>query len=200
MAGSRNIPKHTTKTIMLKRVLAISGKPGLFELISQATNALIVEDVETGKRMPAYANDKVISLADIAIYTEGEEVPLTQVFENIKKKENGNKVEINLKDNDLLRKYFGEALPNFDQDRVYNNDIRKVIRWYNILTAAGRTDFVEEAPKEEPKKAETQKAEEKPAAKKTTAKKAASEKAEEAEEAPKKKRAPRKKKADDTGK
>ena len=156
---------------MLKRVLSIAGKPGLFELLSQGNNMLIVENIETKQRQLAYSNDKVISLADIAIFTEDEEVPLAQVFESITKKE--------------LRDFFGSVLSNFDQNRVYDNDIRKVIRWYNILTAAGKTEFVEAAAA--------------PAKKATKAKAEKAEKAEEtpAEEAglPKKKRT-RKKAAD----
>ena len=170
---------------MLKRVLSIAGKPGLFELLSQGNNMLIVENIETKQRQPAYSNDKVISLADIAIFTEDEEVPLAQVFESIKSKQGGKLVEIDLKSKKELRDFFGSVLSNFDQNRVYDNDIRKVIRWYNILTAAGKTEFVEAAAA--------------PAKKATKAKAEKAEKAEEtpAEEAglPKKKRT-RKKAAD----
>lgn len=145
---------------MLKRVLSIAGKPGLFELLSQGNNMLIVENVETKQRQPAYSNDKVISLADIAIFTEDEEVPLAQVFENIKAKQGGKLVEIDMKSKKELRDFFGSVLSNFDQNRVYDNDIRKVIRWYNILTAAGKTDFVEAAaPAKKATKAKAEKAE-----------------------------------------
>ncbi|MCQ2234686.1 MAG: DUF5606 domain-containing protein [Paludibacteraceae bacterium] len=130
---------------MLKRILSISGQPGLFELIAQGNNSLIVEDVETKRRKPAHSNDKVISLADIAIFTEDEEVSLGSVFESIKKKENGAQVEINVKDAEELHKFFAAVLPNYDRVRVHNNDIKKVIRWYNLLTAAGKTEFVEES-------------------------------------------------------
>lgn len=143
---------------MLKRVLSIAGKPGLFELVSQGNNMLIVENIETKQRQPAYSNDKVISLADIAIFTEDEEVPLSQVFEDIKKKEGGKLVEIDMKSKKELRDFFGSVLSNFDQNRVYDNDIRKVIRWYNTLTAAGKTDFVE-APAKATKAAKAEKAE-----------------------------------------
>lgn len=144
---------------MLKRVLSIAGKPGLFELLSQGNNMLIVENIETKQRQPAYSNDKVISLADIAIFTEDEEVALAQVFENIKNNQGGKLVEIDMKSKKELRDFFGSVLPNFDQNRVYDNDIRKVIRWYNTLTAAGKTDFAE-APAKKASKAKAEKAEE----------------------------------------
>ena len=136
---------------MLKKILSIAGKPGLFELVSQGNNMLIVEHLGSKQRCPAYSNDKVISLADIAIFTEEQEVPLSQVFASIQKKENGGQVNIDVKDVKKLRAYFGEVLPNYDKERVYNNDIKKVIRWYNLLTAAGKADF--EEPKEENKAA-----------------------------------------------
>lgn len=143
---------------MLKTILAISGKPGLFKLVSQGKNMLIVEALATGKRTPAYAHDKVISLGDIAIYTVEEDVPLTKVFETIKEKNDSKSVDMkSFSDDHELRKYFKEILPDFDEDRVYTNDIKKVFNWYNLLLAAGITDF---ADKEE---AETEAAEEKPA-------------------------------------
>lgn len=144
---------------MLKTILAISGKPGLFKLVSQGKNMLIVEALATGKRTPAYAHDKVISLGDIAIYTVEEDVPLGTVLETIKEKNDGKPVDMqSFNDDHELRKYFKEILPDFDEDRVYTNDIKKVFNWYNILIAAGITDFAE---KEEENAAET--TEEKPA-------------------------------------
>ena len=131
---------------MLKAILSISGKPGLYKLVSQAKNMLIVESVVTGKRTPAYAHDKVISLGDIAIFTESGEVPLREVLVKVKEKENGAVASIDLKSNpDVLRKYFAEVLPDFDRDRVYVNDIKKLILWYNILVSNGITDFGEAA-------------------------------------------------------
>lgn len=142
---------------MLKTILAISGKPGLFKLVSQGKNMLIVEALATGKRTPAYAHDKVISLGDIAIYTIDEDVPLGNVFESIKAKTDGKPVDVKaFADDAELRAYFKEVLPDFDEDRVYTNDIKKVFSWYNILLGAGITDFVEkeEEKEEAPEKAE----------------------------------------------
>ena len=129
--------------IMLKEILSVTGKPGLFKLVSQGKNMLIVESLLDGKRMPAYTKDKMVSLGDIAIFTETEEVPLGQVLENVKTKENGAVCSIDPKsDNDKLRKYMGEVLPDFDRDRVYPSDIRKLITWYNILIKSDITTFV----------------------------------------------------------
>ena len=123
---------------MLKTILSISGKPGLFKLISQGKNILIVESLIDGKKMPSHAQDKAVSLADIAIFTDEEEVSLYTVFCSIKAKENGQKASINPKsDNNTLRAYFAEILPNFDRERVYPSDIKKIITWYNILIDKG---------------------------------------------------------------
>ena len=129
---------------MLKEILSIPGKPGLFKLISQGKNMLIVESLVDGKRIPAYTKDKVVSLGDIAIFTEETEIPLGQVFEKVKLKENGLPCMIDTKaDNDKLRKYMLEVLPEYDRDRVYPSDIRKLISWYNILIKSQITEFVE---------------------------------------------------------
>lgn len=127
---------------MLKKILSISGKPGLFKLVSNGKNMLIVESLATGKRMPAYSHDKVVSLGDISIYTEDGDTPLTDVLETIKEKNNGEKIDIKALGNDTaVRAYFKEILPDFDEDRVYTTDIRKIFAWYNDLIAAKVTDF-----------------------------------------------------------
>jgi len=134
---------------MLKEILSVTGKPGLFKLVSQGKNMLIIESLTDGKRIPAYTKDKVVSLGDIAIFTEDAEVPLGQVLESVKAKENGGLCSIDTKaDNDKLRAYMTEVLPEYDRDRVYPSDIRKMIAWYNLLINAKITDFVE-AVKEE---------------------------------------------------
>ena len=134
---------------MLKEILSVTGKPGLFKLVSQGKNMLIVESLIDGKRIPAYTKDKVVSLGDIAIFTEQAEVPLGQVLETVKTKENGGLCSIDSKaDNEKLRKYMLEILPDYDRDRVYPSDIRKMIAWYNILINAKITDFVEETKEE----------------------------------------------------
>jgi len=135
---------------MLKEILSVTGKPGLFKLVSQGKNMLIVESLIDGKRFPAYSKDKVVSLGDIAIFTETAEVPLGQVLESLKAKENGAVCSIDPKsDNDKLRKYMLEVLPDYDRDRVYPSDIRKLLSWYNILINAQITEFVAEEKEEE---------------------------------------------------
>ncbi len=138
---------------MLKTILSISGKPGLYKLISQGKNMLIVETISSDKkRFPVHGNEKVISLADIAMYTNDAEVPLKDVLTSVKEKENGAVASIDPKkaSGDELRTYFAEILPDFDRDRVYVTDIKKLISWYNILATNGLTDFAEqEAAKEE---------------------------------------------------
>lgn len=152
---------------MLKTILSISGKPGLFKLVSHGKNMLIVESLADQKRVPAYAKDKVISLGDIAIYTDEAEVPLHEVLTNVKNKENGQTSSLNPSKAkpDELRAYMAEILPNFDRDRVYPSDIKKLITWYNLLISAGITDYTPE----EPQTAEGDQSEEAPAAENTQA-------------------------------
>ena len=109
---------------MLKTILSISGKPGLYKLISQGRNMLIVESLTDKKRFPAYGNEKIISLGDIAMYTDTDDVPLKDVLTAMKEKENGAAVVMDLKKAtaDELRAYLGEVLPTFDRDRVYLAD------------------------------------------------------------------------------
>lgn len=127
---------------MLKTILAISGKPGLYKLISQGKNMLVVESLLNGKRTPAYNHEKIISLGDIAMFTDSEEVPLNEVFESMKQLENGAKASVSTKDDEkTLREYLAKVLPNFDRERVYTTDIKKLISWYNLLSEKGYTDF-----------------------------------------------------------
>ncbi|MGM9698476.1 MAG: DUF5606 domain-containing protein [Prevotella sp.] len=129
---------------MLQTILAISGKPGLYKLVSRAKNSLIVEVLdETHRRLPAFAADRITSLADIAMYTDGDDVPLGKVLESMKNIEEGKEASLNYKkaSSDELREYFAKVLPNFDRERVHNSDIKKLIQWYNILIANGVTDF-----------------------------------------------------------
>lgn len=134
---------------MLKTILSIAGRPGLFRLVSQGKNMLIVESLSTGKRTPAYAHDKVISLGDIAIYTVEEDKPLSEVLEAVKTKTDCKPVDVKaLGADSAIRTYFAEILPDFDQERVYTADIKKLLNWYNQLLAAGITEFVDPATEE----------------------------------------------------
>ena len=135
---------------MLETILAISGKPGLYKLVSRGNRSLIVESLDAQKkRMPVFGADKVISLADIAMYTDDEERPLRRVLKNILEKEGGKKTSLDYKkaSKDELAAFMADALPNYDRDRVYPADMKKLVQWYNILVENGVTDFDE--PKEE---------------------------------------------------
>ena len=132
---------------MLKTILAISGKPGLYKLVSRAKNSLIVEALdETHKRVPAFATDRITSLADIAMFTDSEDVPLHKVLTAVKEIEQGKAVSIDYKkaSGKELQDYFTKVLPEWNRDRVHNSDIKKLLQWYNILIASGITDFDEE--------------------------------------------------------
>ncbi|MCR5850253.1 MAG: DUF5606 domain-containing protein [Bacteroidaceae bacterium] len=131
---------------MLETILSISGKPGLFKLVSRGNRNLIVETIDTQKkRFPAFSTDKIISLADIAMYTDEKEVPLREVLKNIKEKEGGKTTGLDYRkaSKEELYAFLGEVLPNFDRDRVYPADVKKLIQWYNILIENDLTDFDE---------------------------------------------------------
>ncbi len=131
----------------------------MYKLLSQGRGMLIVETVDAAKRrVPAGARDRVTSLNDVSMYTEGDEVPLMQVFENISKRQNGGLVELSYKSAtpEELASFMADVLPEYDRDRVRTSDIRKLIQWYNILAANGYTSFVDEtAEAAEPASAET---------------------------------------------
>lgn len=133
---------------MLKTILAISGKPGLYRLVSRGNRSLVVESLDAAKkRQPAFGTDRIISLADIAMYTDDEEVPLRHVLNNIKTKQEGKAVtDIDLKtaSKDQLFQFMADVLPQFDRDRVHTSDVKKLIQWYNILIENGVTDFEED--------------------------------------------------------
>ena len=129
---------------MQETILAISGKPGLYKLVSRGKNNLIVEALDaTHRRMPAFATERITSLNDIAMFTDDEEVPLTDVLESMKTLEDGKKAAVDPKkvSTKELQDYFTKVLPTWDRDRVHASDIKKLITWYNLLIEAGITDF-----------------------------------------------------------
>ena len=131
----------------LKDIMAVGGHGGLFRFISQGRNGIIVESLENGKRMQAFATMKVSALEDIAIYTEEEEIQLDEVFLRIHKYENGSEAISHKSDVDDLKDYFSAVLPEYDRERVYISDIKKVINWYNFLL--GKDMLKAEKPKAE---------------------------------------------------
>lgn len=137
---------------MFERVLTISGKPGLYRLLSSGRNMIIVEAIDsTKKRVPVHNTDKVVMLDDIAIYTDTEEVPLREVFAKIYEKENGVlPLDLKMATPEELVEYFEGVMPDYDRERVYLTHIKKMFSWYNILVANGVVDFkVEEEQTEE---------------------------------------------------
>lgn len=139
---------------MLKTILSVSGKPGLYRLVSNGKNLVVVESLQDNKKMPIHARDKVVSLGDISIYTDEDDIPLREIFKSIKTKESGAKASIEPSAKpDELKKYFEEVLPNFDKERVYPTDIKKMIGWYNLLIDAN-VSFDEEQKEEEVQEAE----------------------------------------------
>ena len=130
---------------MQDTILAISGKPGLYRLVAQGRGMLIIETIDAShKRLTAGMRDRVTSLNDVSMYTNEEDMPLMQVFESIKEKYNGEKVDITLSkaSSAELFDFLGKVLPDYDGDRIYPGDVKKLIQWYNILIAAGYTEFV----------------------------------------------------------
>jgi hypothetical protein len=134
----------------LKDILAISGMSGLYKFVSQGRNGVIIEGLVDRKRMNASASARVSALEDIAIYTDDKEIPLKEVLQRIYQKEDSKETIDPRSDNDKLKKYFKEIVPNYDQERVYVSDMKKVFTWYNLLLSQNMIDL-EEDPKEEEK-------------------------------------------------
>ena len=132
---------------MLQTILSIAGKPGLNKLKKKKKTNLIVESLDgTHKRLPAFATDRVTSLADIAMFTETEDIPLGEVLAKVRDKEGGKVISFNWRkaSGKQLQDFFAEVLPEFDRDRVHNSDIKKLLQWYDILINAGITNFEED--------------------------------------------------------
>jgi len=140
---------------MLKGILSISGQSGLFKLVAESKNNIIVESLDTKKRIPVYSTTKVSALEDIAIYTESSDVPLKEIFKAISDKESGESAISHKSSGNELKNYFKEVVPDYDKDRVYVSDIKKVLLWYNTLLEKNMLDFSElEEENEEPESTE----------------------------------------------
>lgn len=126
----------------LEKILSIGGKPGLYRLVARTRTGFVAESLQDGRKVSMGMTGNVSVLSEIAIYTLDEELPLSKVFEKIREKEDGGKTPVTHKADKLeLEEYFFEVLPNYDEDRVYAGDIRKVIQWYNLLCDNGITEF-----------------------------------------------------------
>ncbi len=164
----------------LTGIISISGRPGLFKVIAQSKNSIIVESLDTNKRIPAYATDRISAIDDISIYTTEADIPLKDVFVSIFEKEKGNNTLSHKEDMKKLEAYLETVLPNYDKERVYPSDIRKIFQWYNKLNEKGfiKIDKEEvEEPKEDLEKKTKKTSEEK---QETKAKKPAEKKEEKA--------------------
>lgn len=139
---------------MLKEILSITGKPGLYKILSSGKRTLVVEDMVSKKRFPLGQRDRVVCLGDIAMYTTGEDLPLGEILDRVYAVEKGNPVDVKSMDNDALREVFAKAVEDFDRERVYPTDIKKLFNWYNLLIGQGITKFAEEKPEEDETEAE----------------------------------------------
>lgn len=128
----------------LSKILSVTGKSGLFKLLSHNKTSFIVESLTDGKRFPVFPNDGVATLDNISIFTEDDDVSLQSVLLSIYKKENGAQSTVNVNDNNALKAYFAEVLPNYDRERVYVSNMKKVVLWYNQLVEKQLIDDKEE--------------------------------------------------------
>ena len=129
---------------MLREILAITGKPGLFRIVSQGNKMLLVEELKSKKRFPAHSRDKVVSLGDIAMYTDSGDKPLGEILDLVYAHNEGKAIDVKqLVADGKLRHEFEAIIPDFDKDRVYDNDIKKLFTWYYILLESGMTKFTD---------------------------------------------------------
>jgi hypothetical protein len=129
----------------LKEILSVSGKPGLFKTIAQTKTGVIIESLTDGKRLQAFASDKISSLGEISIFTTAEDMPLREVFRLIHEKNGDQPAPDSKSDDQALKSFFETVIPDYDHERVYTSHIRKLVQWYNILIANGITDFTASA-------------------------------------------------------
>lgn len=135
------MPSNFNSTMSLDKILAISGKPGIYELKTQTRSGFVAESLLDGKRLTVGMRHNVSVLSEIAIYTLTEEIPLREVFQKIKEKENGGPTINHKVSKDELEEFFFNVVPDYDEDRVYPSDIKKVVQWYNILQKKDLMDF-----------------------------------------------------------
>ena len=171
----------------LSGIISISGRPGLFKVIAQGKNSIIVESLVDNKRFPAYSTDRISALEDISIYTYEEDKPLKEIFSAIHDKQGKAEAPSHKEDIAALQDFLSDILPNYDEERMYPSDIKKLFQWYNILLKSGS---LKPEVKEKPAKKEKEASTDEPKEKKTAEKKAA----------PKKKPATTAKSAGTTGK
>jgi hypothetical protein len=173
----------------LSKILSISGKSGLFQVVSQLKNAVLVESLQDKKRFPAFAHEKISSMEEIAVFTATEDKPLKEILKAIFEKQEGKPGPDPKSDNKTLQAFFLEVVPDYDTDRVYISDIRKILGWYNLLLEHQLLDFTEKE-EEKPEEKNDEPAAEAPAEKPAPKKKKPAEKIHEGEKADLKKEEP----------
>jgi hypothetical protein len=139
----------------LNKILSIAGKPGLYKLVAQSKNGLIIESLIDGKRMNAFMNEKISSLEEISLFSHSEDVALKDVLRNMFNLTKGQKAIDNKADDAKIKELFGQVVPDYDQGRVYVSHMRKVIGWYNLLLEKGMLDYTKEEEVTESKPEET---------------------------------------------
>ena len=144
----------------LTKILAVSGKPGLFKVLSQTKNGFIVESLIDGKRFPVFSHERASALQEISIFSTGEDIPLKDVLKKLNEKLGSEKAPDPKNEPGVIQGFFEEVIPDYDKERVHLSDMKKVLTWYNILLEKDMLDFTEEETQE---KAEEQKEEEAPA-------------------------------------
>ncbi len=141
------------KELKLKDILAIAGQPGLYKFVARSSNGVIVESLSDHKRMNATGTAKVSSMAEIAIYTYEEDMPINEVFTNLYNHTGGKAAISHKSEPQLLKALIAEVIPEYDRERVHVSDMKKVVMWYNALVEAGMTDFTIDEPEEEAEEA-----------------------------------------------
>ena len=129
----------------LSKILSIAGKPGLFQMVSQTKNGMLVESLIDGKRMPAFSHERISSLEEISVFTDTEDVPLKNIFRTMFSITNQGQALSHKSSSTELLAFFSTVLPTYDREKVYGSDIKKMIQWYNLLQSKGLIDLVEEA-------------------------------------------------------
>ena len=143
----------------LSKILSISGKPGLFKMLAQTKNGMVVESLLDGKRFTAFSHERVSTLEEISIYTDDEDMPLKDVLKAIYEKQNGEAALSHKSEGDELKSFFEEAVPDYDKENVYVSDMKKVINWYNTLHEHKLLDFTEDEEEKKEEDKEEKKAE-----------------------------------------
>ena len=138
---------------MLKKIISITGKPGLQKILSQGRGTLIVEDVETKRRFPVQSRAQVVSLGDISMYTESGDTPLGEIMQMLYDKTGGKPIDGDSMNSEQLHQSFGDVVTDYDRLRVRDRDIKKLYKWYNLLLADGLTKFAEDTADAEAEKA-----------------------------------------------